>query len=579
MGCVFTAYDAVLKRRVAVKLVFDSHEQGELALRFHQEAKLASRLKHPNIVRVLDFGIGQNGTIFLIMDLVEGATLYQILKDSGPMDVETALPMFIQICDALAHAHSHGIVHRDLKPKNIMIAENEPAHLNVRIVDFGIAKLASSDLKITRTGHIVGTPLYSSPEQIKSKSVDSRSDIYSFGCVMLEVLTGSPPFRGATQLESYDMHLSSSAPRLQDCGFEHEHLVELDRIIATALNKDPKDRYQSFDQLKGDLIKLLPDESRAALYQASEICAENDFVAKSFFAQYRFPLLFLIFGVIPAGALLFLRFQGQNPAAQGQVKFAEQGISPTQREWRFFCSKREGRKTWINIDCRMSDKHFKQLKGKNVRSVVLYAMRLNGSGLRYLKDEPLENLSVAESKIEDAHLHNIGALKQLRKLDLSYTWISDPGLATIATLPRLMTLGLAGCTKLTSKSIDSICRFAPELAVLDISYTPVGEAGYEKLRGLKKLRSLDISLSDLTDQSVEPIFKLKNLEVLSISKNNALTDATIKGLKGMHNLKSLEMYGCGFSSEAIEQLKKSLPSCQFVTQKRKEQRSEFLRVI
>lgn len=569
MATVFSAYDAVLERSVAVKLVSDARSSAnELAVRFQQEARLASRLNHPNIVKVMDFGIAETGILYLIMDLVEGHSLAQVLKESGRMPFETALPIFIQICNALGHAHDNNVIHRDLKPSNIMLTEGDTKQ-EVRIVDFGLAKVASDDHKITRTGQTVGTPLYASPEQVQSHSVDARADIYSFGCVMMEVLTGNPPFRGTIAIETYEMHINRPPPKLGERGFEHEHSDQIERIVATCLQKDRDDRYSTFRQLRSDLIQLLPEDSRAAAYEESEKYAKNKFTAQSFVKQYRFPIAAVVV-LICAGGIVWanaVRQHAHVPTPSLPARFNEPGY--TQEQWKFVSHESGGITTWTNIDCRMSDVHFKQLSGKDVRSVRLYAMRLNGSGLKYLRNEPLERLSVAESKIVDENLHYIGDFKGLRRLDISYTWISDKGVESITPLPKLEELKVAGCTKLTSRSMEAILHFAPNVSTLDISYTPVGKAGYELLPRFKNLTHIDVSLSDLTDETFQPILQLCNLEGLAISNNKLLTDTTLKKVQGLKRLKLLKIDDCsGFSKSAIADFEKAMPGVTVITAKK-----------
>lgn len=570
MASVFSAYDAVLTRTVAVKLLEDNQNASEMAVRFQREAKLASKLKHPNIVGVLDFGVGENGTLYLIMDLVEGSSLETYLSESETMDSDLAIPMFIQVCEALEHSHNQGIVHRDLKPSNIMLVTDEDRHRNVRLVDFGIAKVLTGDQKLTTTGATLGTPLYSSPEQIQAEKIDSRSDIYSFGCVMLAVLTGSPPFRGETALATYEMHMNKPAPTLLERGYTGEYSEELNRIIAKSLSKDPENRYQSFSQVKSELMELLSEEAREIVYEVEKEYAKEKFVSRSFLSEHRWALALFALISISIGAWAIFKKEPEK-VKDKPVRFSYVGVQ--EPDWKFYPKTKNGITTWTNIDCRMSDKHFKQLVGKNVRSVKLYAMRLNGSGLKYLKDEPVEILSVAESKIVDEHLHYIGDLKNLKRLDLSYTWITDKGVKTISELPGLHNLGLAGCTKLTTKSVDEVIRFAPNIKELNISLTPVGKGGFEKLAKLDSLLRLDISLSELDDDSIEPIFKLKQLVQLKISKNKDLTDTTLEKLSLLPYLNSLSIDSCpGFSEDAIAKFKRRKPDCKLVmkAKKRKE---------
>ncbi|MBX3150507.1 protein kinase [Candidatus Obscuribacterales bacterium] len=576
MACVFSAYDSVLARPVAVKVVAGHHAIEELAVRFQQEARLASKLHHPNIVTVLDFGRGDNGLLFLVMDLVEGGTLSQALKEHGPMPLEKAIKVFVQICDALAHAHGQGVMHRDLKPSNVMLVDASNDNSNVRIVDFGLAKVVSSDQKLTRTGVVIGTPTYSSPEQFQSKPLDHRTDIYSFGCLMFETLTKTPPFKGQNQIELFDLHVNSPVPKLAERGYTGDYSEDLDQIISTAMSKDKNDRYQSFYQLKSELLALLPEETQLLFPDNGKEYTKNKFKASSFIRQHRIALLAA--AVLVAATSIFslnaIRNEEKAVVTTKPSSYSYNGFE--EKDWRFMeCRKNDKDTTWTNIDCRMGDKYFKDLRGKNVRSVRLYAMRLDGWGLKYLKEEPLEKLEMPESKIKDEHLHFLGDLKKLKNLDISYSWITDKGVAQISELPNLTSLGLAGCRTLTHESIDSVQKFAPHLQRLDLSYTPVGVEGYKKLKNLPSLRDLNVSYSELNDESIKPILAL-NVDSLTLSRNQEITDLTLKHIERMPRLLDLKIDGCPkITNKAIQALQEARPGLKIVNTASKKHSDDF----
>src|SRR5579885_840846 len=195
MGAVYKGYDHVLEKTIGVKMLLPSLKK-EAAIRFHNEAKACAKLEHPNILKVLDFGQTPKGDFYLIMDYIEGRSLADVIKTSGPLEVGTALDVFCQICSGLQHAHSRGVLHRDVKPSNVMLAQEAGGNYQVKVVDFGIAKLKSDEQKLTTTGVRIGSPLYMSPEQARGEEVDHRSDIYSMGCLMFAALTGAPPICG-----------------------------------------------------------------------------------------------------------------------------------------------------------------------------------------------------------------------------------------------------------------------------------------------------------------------------------------------------------------------------------------------
>ncbi|MBA3992262.1 MAG: hypothetical protein C0469_01960, partial [Cyanobacteria bacterium DS2.3.42] len=251
MGVVYKVEQVLLNRHMALKTLTGSEFSESSIRRFQSEAKLLAKLDHPGLVKVQDFGFIDNVKPFLVMDFVQGRTLSSVLKTSGVMELDVAIKIFVELCFALGYAHSKNIVHRDIKPSNIMLttpgldSENE----HVKVLDFGIAKLLHRGLNetdsLTRTGEIFGSPFYMSPEQCAGKPVDHRSDIYSMGCVMFEVLTGAPPFSGETSIATIMMHQSKKPLTLKEASMGRDYPPEIENLVASMLAKEPDDRIQS----------------------------------------------------------------------------------------------------------------------------------------------------------------------------------------------------------------------------------------------------------------------------------------------------------------------------------------------
>ncbi|HEU4631778.1 MAG TPA: serine/threonine-protein kinase, partial [Gemmatimonadaceae bacterium] len=198
MGQVYLAEHVQLGRRCAVKLMRQAlTDDAEAAARFRREAKNASEIAHPNVATVFDFGATSDGLTYLVMEYVDGEPLSSTLAREGPLEPARVATIARQVAEALAAAHALGIVHRDLKPDNIMLAVGRDGREMVKVVDFGIAKaMEGVTQQVTRTGYRIGTPAYMSPEQIRGDALDGRSDLYSLGCILFELLTGRPPFEG-----------------------------------------------------------------------------------------------------------------------------------------------------------------------------------------------------------------------------------------------------------------------------------------------------------------------------------------------------------------------------------------------
>jgi serine/threonine-protein kinase len=204
-------------------------------------------LDHPNLVGVSDFGI-HKGKPYIVMDLVQGQSLSDVLDHRARLSSSEVIDLCLQVCDGLTYAHDRGVIHRDLKPSNIMLVWHNDGSYTARIVDFGLAKIVHSDMRLTSTGDVMGSPLYMSPEQCMGNRLDHRSDIYSLGCLLYECLSGEPPFSDAESvLEMFRRHALEQPAPLNPALSVPDWLSQL---VFTALAKSPDDRFQTVSELK-----------------------------------------------------------------------------------------------------------------------------------------------------------------------------------------------------------------------------------------------------------------------------------------------------------------------------------------
>lgn len=254
MANVYLAYDTILDRNVAVKVLRgDLASDEKFVRRFQREALSASNLYHPNIVQIYDFD-QEDGQYYIVMEYVEGKTLKQLLKRRGNLTITEVIDIMSQLTDGMAHAHDSYIIHRDIKPQNIMILDNGM----IKITDFGIA-MALNSTQLTQTNSVMGSVHYLPPEQAAGRGSTIRSDIYSMGILMYELLTGSVPYKGDNAVEIALKHLKEPLPSIREKLPELPQSIE--NIILKATAKNPQNRYKDAREMHQDIITAM-DESR-----------------------------------------------------------------------------------------------------------------------------------------------------------------------------------------------------------------------------------------------------------------------------------------------------------------------------
>lgn len=257
MAHVYKAHCNLLNRMVAIKVLRqDLEEDSDFLRRFNTEAQAAASLVHPNIVSIFDFGYDQ-GYHYIVMEYIEGITLKQYIQENAPLDMQDALSIAYQICDALSAAHEKNIVHRDIKPHNIMITNDH----RVKVTDFGIAR-ATTGSTMTADTNILGSVHYISPEQARGGHVDGKSDLYSLGIVMYEMLTGRLPFESDSPVAIAMKHIQEEAVSPRE--YNPEITPSVEKFILKAISKNISDRYQNANDMKED-IKLLEDNPNAEI--------------------------------------------------------------------------------------------------------------------------------------------------------------------------------------------------------------------------------------------------------------------------------------------------------------------------
>ena len=277
MGTVYRARHLLIDRPVAVKVLNPRFVEDEAArTRFQREARAAGRLQHTNAVTVTDFGQTSDGYVYIVMELLEGRTLRDILAKEAPLEAARSVSLMLQVSDAVAAAHEAGIIHRDLKPANIFIVQRAEVPSLVKVLDFGIAKLAAESLEedevkaLTQVGAMIGTPRYMSPEQCNGAELTPAADVYSLGVILYEMLTGTVPFSGSTPLAIAMKHTSELPRRPRE--FVASIPAALEDVVLHALEKRPQDRPANAAEFRQE---LLTTAERLGLEHASITSSPN----------------------------------------------------------------------------------------------------------------------------------------------------------------------------------------------------------------------------------------------------------------------------------------------------------------
>lgn len=470
MGEVYLARDQVLDKEVAIKVLHSEISEAQI-LRFRQEAVAVARLKHPNILEVYDFAQAEEGNFYLTMEVVRGRTLEDLVRERATLPVSDFFEVADQLLAGLEHAHKAGVLHRDIKPSNVMLTESES--VEVKLVDFGLAKnLRGDELSLTRTGLVMGSPYYMSPEQIRGADVDARSDIYSFGCLAYKVLTGAVPFAGDDALETMESHLNQIPRSL--LAIDPELPAEIDALVLKCLAKDPESRFQDVSSLRETLA-----QAKEASFPEDPIDEpESEVVTDSISARRVHPALLMVPAVVGVivlfGAWNSLFYKAEKPTS------TQRKVFETPRP---FVLKNL-------VTPKVKAEELQHMLGTD-RTLKLESSELTPEVLAELpRLKGLVVLSVENSNLQDDAMKYICACPEIQELKLSSNKnISPEALSLVSELPLLGKLELMNMN-LVDAHLDAIAK-ARHLYSLNIASNPAINAGaLQKIQSLNGLQSL-----------------------------------------------------------------------------------------
>lgn len=466
MGAIYKVFDTTLERNIVLKILSTSFNREKSMIRFQNEARALSRLSHSNIAKVYDFGVLADGQPYLAIEYVDGVTLDRFLNEGLALKLSQLLEIFVEICDALDQAHREDVVHRDLKPSNIMLVFKGDKYSPV-ILDFGIAKIILENdepgaQQLTKTGEIIGSPLYMSPEQASGLPVTTRSDQYSLGCVLFYSLTGRPPFNGETLLETIRQHKETTPPTLT-AATQTEWSDDLESIVGQMLAKKPDHRFENISVLRDRLIQALEFElEKEELAESAESSSEvvsPPMPSRLSKAWFIVPLVF----VILIGLCLTYSTTHNNPPPPPPVEQDFRLGQDLDPEIQAYITKQKKLKkhsfhfpqysvttnhhlaglkgyrfaTEVNLDdTSVDDEGLKYLVGLPVKS--LHLKGLNVKTLEYVcQIKTLEELYLQRTQIDDDAVKNLTKLKMLHQLRLDETELTDKCIPYIKAMPTL----------------------------------------------------------------------------------------------------------------------------------------------
>lgn len=564
MGAVYLAHHLTLDKDVALKTFATTSLSDETKQRFKREAQALGKLKHRNIVQVFDFGIA-NGLPYYTMEHLDGESVAERITRKGALGVDEAVYIFSELCHGLSFCHKNGVVHRDIKPGNIFLALQSSTSddiAGVKLVDFGIAALADTAVgeiqKLTAAGTVFGSPLYMSPEQSMGSKVDYRSDIYSSGCALFEMLTGKPPFRAATAFATMLCHQEVSAPTLVEAGgLEQEQAYPdwLEELVAELLAKDPAARPQSFSEVLDvmgehtkqlDTLSLSPARSSAAAGQPKGAMD----------GRYKVFLLTLVLSLFAFGTFLTLQ-QLNSPPLQSPVSVPPAEIPvPLVGSYRlppkrvgFICfqfpDREIGRigqgdenkcvpacgfveiKDGPAVVFRAGQAIFDQpelLKGFGANDLV--AVRFDDGVSGYWSDKSLvciehitslRKVIVYRGKFSLAAINSLNKLPELIDLDLSDSTLTGEDLLKLNCLQRLESLVVSGMKNI-SQPMARLAR-RNRLRHFTAQDCQLGDTDMVSIGKMHELRTLNIEANAITAKNLSVLLNLPNLNELYLGGN------------------------------------------------------------
>lgn len=560
-GCVYLCTDKTLDKLVAVK-VLHNLSATEL-VSFQQEAIATSQLKHVGIVNVLDFGATTSGFPYMVLEFIDGTSLEILISQHGPLEPTEALFVADQLAEALAYAHGRGLYHRDIKPSNVIIVKERSGKLSARLIDFGVGIWKdNADLEGAEAQRvtIVGTPAYMSPDQALGMPFNNRSEIYSFGCVLFRMLTGSPPFVGVSSLETISMHAYNQAPLLRDM-CDSEFPEELEKLVAKCLKKSQEERFQTMEELRDALRETalaIRELSKQKLEQTASGREERKPLSTRALVLAFLAILISGVTIYGATALIFNKTETpltipkivskKDPKFSDMFKFSSQLWYPQTGEF--------GLRVWISSP-ETQDKDFKKLlKEPKVDAILVTAhSNIDGSGFKDIASLPLRYINFQSPLLTDDAFARICRYKTLHDLRLAQSsLLTKNAYARLANLTNLELIDFFQ-VEIPEELFDILSRMKSLKAISFAKSTPITKEGLSRLATLPNLEYLDLTDTNVDNSFLPALAKFERMEELLLD-GLGLTDENLECLAEMSQLRSLHICKSKITDRGIGKIRK-----------------------
>lgn len=556
-GSVILCRDLLLNKLVAVKTLNHMDDRDQL-LAFHEEARTVSRLLHPDIIRILDFGVTSSGVPYMVLEHFPSVTLADLIEAEGPRPVDYACRIFERVAAALAHSHAQGMFHRDVKPGNILVSYPDSQEPEVRLIDFSFpARVRQGDTTEIKGRCLNGTPAYMAPELVDGADYDGRCDVYSFGCSFFETVVGRAPFVGENAFDVIMKHVKEEPPfeLLEETGISDRLLAVVSRCLA----RDSERRFKDGSALK------------EALSAAMGAPAEETGLPSGVLRR-KSPSLFLVlaFLLLPLATAVFcfLKMNPQSRRTSGSPVPLPAGMVEQEGRHRlktFFVDRRGigAYRAGGTIDHAAFEK-LSRIGDLGMLDFYFESI-IDWSSVPLLRSAPLRTLSLGDTNVRArdliyvAQLDNISELffdsteigdeglvyiknMKLKLLSLQDTAVSGAGLETLSDMKSLESLDLQSMVNLGDADLAFLARL-PRLRVLDLSSNNVGPEVLRIAAGLP-LKELSLNNSGISDDELAELAASRTLTQIELNENPSLTDAGIARLGKIKSLKVVCALGC-----------------------------------